>query len=359
LTEQVAKEREGFVPHAKTNGAPNKARPEAPALKVWTPEEIWKPLEEPDYVISKLCVRGTLALIVAYGSSLKTWVLADFALSVATGSPWLQRFETKQGRALIIDFESGSYELRRRVHRLARGREYPIPIEAFGFVTMPALSLACDEFYAALRPLAAEYAFIGIDSLPAGSGGLDENDARFATSLNRLKATSEETGCVILPLHHNRKGGAGDGKDTDPREMVRGSSAIFNAVDVVLQMARGKDESFVVRQIKARGGKNVDPFVVRVDDTGPDASVVIASNLPDESADEVTGTIKALDKAKREILFVLAEHKDLRSKDEIYRRIHGTKVDRINALKELMAPERGLVVVSDAGAYRLASEVRQ
>ena len=38
---------------------------------------------------------------------------------------------------------------------------------------MPALSLADDAFYAALRPLAESHALIGIDSLAAGSGGID------------------------------------------------------------------------------------------------------------------------------------------------------------------------------------------
>lgn len=323
------------------------------AFRIWTPEEIWKPLEPPDYLMAGLLVRGTLALVVAYGSSLKTWVLEDAALSVATGQPWMGRFDTKQAEALIVDFESGDYELRRRAHRIARGRGLAIPIAGFGFVTMPDLSLACDEFFTAIKPLAGKYGFIGIDSLAAGSGGIDENDARFATSLNRLKAIAASTGCVIVVLHHSRKG---NGEDTDPREMVRGSSAIFNACDVVLQMTRGKDGAFVMKQTKARAGKAVEPFVVRVDDIDAESSAVVASNVQDSDGGLVGSATKALAKVRREILLLLAQERGLPSKVQIYNRIGGSKPIQVKGLAELV--EENLVVEHN-GAWRLASEVSQ
>jgi hypothetical protein len=326
-------------------------KPPTPELRLWTPEEIWAPLPEPDYLIDRVAVRGSLVLIVAYGASLKTWALEDGALSIATASPWLQRFETKLGQALIVDFESGSYELRRRAHRIAQGRGYDVPVPGFTFASMPALSLADDAFYEALAPLAKIYQFIGIDSLAAGSGGIDENDSRFATSLNRLKAIAEQSGCVIVVLHHSRKG---SGEDSDPREMVRGSSAIFNACDVVLQLMRTKDEGrFVMRQTKARGGKAVEPFMVRVEDTSECGSVVIASDA-NEQDDGVEAGAVAFNAVKARIIHLLAHERDIRSANEIYRRIRGTKKTVLEAIKEL--EERQTIAKVD-GAYRLLSEV--
>jgi hypothetical protein len=370
----VASQRDGFTPPDAAsgevpplddeapwppteNGSPYSRYRESepkPTFKIWSAAEIWKPLEPPNFLVDGLFVRGSLGLIIAYGASLKTWILEDGVLSVAVAAPWLERFPTKQGRALIIDFESGSYELRRRAHRIAKGRGFAIPVEGFAFVSMPAMSLADDAFFDALRPLAAEYAFIGIDSLAAGSGGIDENDARFATPLNRLKALAEASGCVIVLLHHSRKGG---GEDADPRELVRGSSAIFNAADVVLQMSRAKDEgAFVVRQTKARGGKAVEPFIVRVEDTGADSSVVVGHSLPDPGADDVEQFAGTIDKAKRAIVLLLGQVRDLRSANEICRRVGGRKKTATDALKELV--ERGTVVNSQ-GAFRLASEVSE
>jgi hypothetical protein len=340
-------------PRATAEQAERAKTESPPALRVWTIEEIWKPLEPPDYLVEGLFVSGSLALIVAYGASLKTWALEDVALSVATGADWLHRFPTKKAEALLIDFESGDYELRRRAHRIARGRAFAVPIHGFAFVTMPALSLANEEFFVELRPLAKKYRFIGIDSLAAGSGGIDENDARFATSLQRLKAIAAETGCVIVVLHHSRKGG---GEDADPREMVRGSSAIFNACDVVLQMTRGKDDAFVVRQTKARGGKSVEPFLVRVEDTSSDGSIVIARDVQGADGEDSGALSNAIAKCKRQLLTVLASERDLRTKEAVYGRLNGTKAARIAALRELTESE---LVMSHEGRFRLVSEVRQ
>lgn len=345
------------APPASENGSPYsryKENEPKPSFKVWSPAEIWKPLEAPDYLVHGLFVRGSLGLIVAYGASLKTWLLEDLALSVAMGAPWLERFPTKQGKAIIIDFESGSYELRRRAHRIAKGRGFTIPVEGFAFASMPEMSLAEDSFFDALRPLATEYRFIGIDSLAAGSGGIDENDSRFATSLNKLKAIAEPAGSLIEVLHHSRKGG---GEDTDQRELVRGTSAIFNACDVVLQLARAKDDgAFAVHQTKARGGKAVEPFVVRVDDVGTDASVVIARNMPETGGDEIMGTSKAIGNAKRAILLLLAGETGLTSKAQVYNRIAGAKQAKLKALAELIEAK---TIVEHEGTWRLSSEVTQ
>lgn len=330
--------------------------PKPSAFRIWTPAEIWAPIEDPDFLMEGLCVRGALAIIVAYGSSLKTWLLADAAMAIATGGKWLHRFETKQGKALLIDFESGDWELRRRVHRIALGRDLHTPIEGFAFCSMPELSLADDAFYTELEALAREFQFVGIDSLAAGSGGIDENDARFARSLQRLKKIAATTGCVIVLLHHSRKGTPGEGTG-DQREMVRGSSAIFNAVDVCLQLARSKEDVFICHQTKARGGKTGEPFVVRVEDTGPKASRVVASDVgtgaEDDDSVPLTGP---MEKATRAILILLGTEHDLRSKNEVCARVRGTRAVKLQALQELL--DRHLVAVSE-GAFRLASEVRK
>jgi hypothetical protein len=343
-------ERFGFEPLSSSKTT-DKAASDS-VFRIWSPQEIWAPLPPPDYLVDGLLVRGALMLIVAYGASLKTWLLQDGALSTAVGVPWLHRFACKKGDALIVDFEAGDYELRRRAHLIAHGRQFEIPIEGFAFVSMPRYSLASEEFFEALRPLAERYAFIGIDSLSAGSAGIDENDARFASSLYRLKAIASETGCVIVVLHHSKK--LGEAKDTDEREMVRGTSAIFNAADVLCVLFRSKDEgSFVCKQIKSRGGKPVSPFVVRVDDLD-EGGVIVSAHDPSPEADSELETASKLDATKGKVIRILGSCHDLTSASEIARRVRGAKKTVLEAVKELQ--ERGLIVKHE-GAFRLASEV--
>lgn len=309
-------------------------------FKIWSPEEIWRPLEEPDYLVEALLVRGSLSLLVAYGSSFKTWAWQDLGLSIAAGLPWLERFPTRQGGALLIDFESGDYELRRRSHRLALGRGIRTPLDGFAFVTMPDSTLMQDEFFEQVKTLAQVYKFIGIDSLSAGSAGLDENTTKFAHSLQRLKAIAASTGCCIMVLHHARKteGKNGHGpRDTvaDPRQGVRGTSAIFNACDVVLSMQQTASGRMIFSQIKSRGGKSVQTFQIVLEDTGPESTVVRGIDAPAEDAEDPIAISKRIARCKAQIVALFQSEPKFETKDQVYRRIHGTKIDKVRAFREL------------------------
>jgi predicted RNA-binding protein with PIN domain len=65
-----------------------------------------------------------------------------------------------------------------------------------------------------------------IDSFNAASPTTDENDARSALMLQHAGTFAEVTGCGAIVIHHARKGTGGD-----DREMVRGSTALYAAVD--------------------------------------------------------------------------------------------------------------------------------
>lgn len=334
---------------------PDESKPARERLRVWTPEEIWAPLAPPDFGVAGLFVRGALGLIVAPGSSLKTWMAVDLLLATATGSPWLGRFPCKVGSSLLIDWESGDYECRRRVHRLGHGREVTPPVQGLGLVSMPPFTMADDGFLVDFASLAATHAVIVLDSLTGGSGGADENDSRFAAVLYRLKAIATASGCIVIVLHHAKKSPT-NGAAVDQQELVRGSSAIFNAVDVVLQLSRAEDGAFKVTQTKARSGKAVEPFMVRVDDLSDAASTITASNVPDGEASELEAVSRPLDKAKRAVITLLARQHDLRSKNEICNRTGGTKSITLKAIAEL--EERKTIGQVD-GTFRLLSEVRK
>jgi len=259
--------------------SPATAKPDG--FNLWAPAAIWAPLPAADWLVDGLFIRASLGLIVAYGASLKTWLAIHMTLAGATGSDWLN-LACKQVETCYIDFENGSYELRRRAHLIAKGHGYATPIPGFTFATMPGLSLADDGFFTALEPLTQRFGLIVIDSLAAGSGGTDENDARFAAPLNRLKTLAERSGCVIVVLHHAKK--VGNTKAFDPREVVRGSSAIFNAADVVLQLVLRDDGSFAVRHTKPRGGKAILPFTVRLEEVGEDGLRLSVGALSDDDA---------------------------------------------------------------------------
>ena len=323
-------------------------------FKVWSPEEIWAPLAEPIYTVGGLLRRGNLALLVAYGSSFKTWEMVDLAIAQASGGSFLGRFECPTpGPVLLIDWESGDEELRRRLQAVSKARGFAGAVPGVEFVTMPELFFTGADFEAEITKLAQTRTLIAFDSLAAGSVDVDENDARFAKGLQALKRVATLTGCSMLVLHHARKS---NGEVNDEREMVRGSGAIFAAADVVLVLIKQDDDAFLCKHTKSRGGKKIDPFLVRVEDVLDGGVRVYASETEENGGDsKVYERGSSLERAKAKVLALVAGSRDLRSVNEIHRRLGGRKKTIFDAATEL--EERGTLTRHD-GAFRLTSEVR-
>lgn len=323
----------------------------APRFKVWTPEEIWAPLPPPEYAIGGLLLKGNLALICAYGSSLKSWIEIDLLIAKASGERWLELFPCEPSPVLLVDWEADDWEDRRRFQADAKARGIAGPIPGVHMVSLPPFFFTSSDFEATVRELAKTYKLICFDTLSAGSPAIDENDPRFAAGLNILKRIGPEMGCTFVVLHHARKSKTEGGGDE--REAVRGSGAIFAACDVVLQLFKREDGSFLVKQTKARGGQAVDPFVVRVENA--DGGVRVYGVPAEAETDREEGNAAtALAIAKRRVLALLVSERGLKSKNQIFRRTKGAKKAVFDAVDDLS--EDGIVVVHE-GAYRLASEV--
>lgn len=244
----------------RIGGTSDQAEPRS--FDVMDPARIFAPLPAPVEVIVG-CVRAaSIALIGGFGSSSKTWQGLDACVSVALGEPWLGCFETVKGPTAFLDFESGSYETRRRLQALARARGIET-MEGVDVVSLPGLYLGDPAFLCAVEQLARGRSLIVIDSLRAASL-VDENDSRIRIGLDQLRAVAERTSCAFIVLVHAKKT-SGATTTIDPREVLRGSSAVFDAADNVFVATLKKDrETFDVMQVKARHGRSVAPFSVRL-----------------------------------------------------------------------------------------------
>lgn len=322
-----------------------------PVFEVWSPERIWAPLEPADWLVEGLVLRGSLTGFVAYGSSLKTWLIAHLCLALADGSDFLGR-PVQQTPSILIDYEMGSWEVRRRVHKLAIGHALEHPPEAFAFTTMPSASLLDDRWYDAFERLFETYRFVALDSLAAAGGGTDENDQRAAAPLQRIKRILERVDGTCGVIHHYRKGSKD--KSDDPRELVRGSSAIFAAFDALYGLSKSRTGSLLVAS-KFRGGPAPDPILIRVTDVGQgtrvDAEGGERSKTPEE---EQSDTLAEIDRGKGQILSLLAHSHDLPNVSAVSLRLKLRKGIAGQLLKELLDSN---IIVKVKGCYRLASEV--
>ena len=191
---------------------------DGPLVVSWGAWHIVPP--RPTYLVEGLIPAATVGMFVAQGSSLKTWTALDVGRAIASGEAWLGRFPTKKGRVVILDFESGEYELHRRMYLLNGGQE----IDGLGASCYPNARIDDEAVWKQLATM-KDLALVIVDSLAAGAPGVDENDTRVSTPLKMAARFTEATGASVLFIHHSRK------DDGDDRKMVRGSTAIYADCD--------------------------------------------------------------------------------------------------------------------------------
>jgi hypothetical protein len=213
---------------------------------------------------------GRPTLIAGYGASAKTLASQSLALSLASGRPVWERFDSSPMRVLHVDYEQTYFATAKRYQRLALGhgidpRELSDRLE---YVEMPRVYLdrksAEEEYLQACNG----FDLVIIDALRGAAPHTDENDSSFRASVDVLTYVSQRTGCSVLLLHHAskpKKDAGGDG-----RSLARGSSAIFDASGCVLNfVAKPGDAARLVQQVKMPAeaeGSALDPFELVVED---------------------------------------------------------------------------------------------
>jgi replicative DNA helicase len=205
--------------------------------------------DEPiDWVVEGLIAPGSVSTFAGAGGTGKTYSMIDLGVALLTEKQWLD-FPVKRTRVLIVDEESGTKRLKRRLGRVMRGhfidRLNPIQSGDISCISLSLLNLR-DPAEAILLQATIEDLGAGvviIDALIDISGGANENAAEEMHQIyQRLRKIAEDTQAAIIVIHHTSK--AGD---------VRGSTAIKGACDLVVLIDKKEHSNFVnFEVIKAR-----------------------------------------------------------------------------------------------------------
>jgi hypothetical protein len=186
------------------------------------------------------------------------------AICVAAGLPWLpplpdkvgQSRQTLQSSVMWIDFDNGLQRTHERIGALARARQLKVDTQ-FVYFAFPTPRLEADKIRCVedleKRMKDFETRLLVIDNLKAISGDADENTAEMGNVLGNLRMLSENTGSVIIVIHHQRK--SSKGNESRAGDRLRGHSSIEGTIDLALLVEReGEDSPNVkVRSTKTRG----------------------------------------------------------------------------------------------------------
>lgn len=212
----------------------------------------------PQWLIDGVMETNTLSVLYGPPGVGKTFVGLDWALSIATGTPWLGR-PTRRGPAVYVGAEGGR-SLGKRVNAwLTQRRISPQSVE--GYFVLEAVQLRSSAEWDLLRRQIERHnlgpALIVFDTLASCFVGGEENSAKDVGELvAACRSVEQETGAAVMLIHHTGKSG----------ESERGSSALRAAADVMVEISRSPRGGHVIANTKQ---KDAEPFTDLAIDLAP------------------------------------------------------------------------------------------
>lgn len=271
--EQLRATLENHVLTASSQAKPPSANRLAQGWRIESMASAYEPLPPMLYLVDGLLSTPSLSIIYGGPGSLKSMLLADLAVCVAAGLPWLPALPEKSGNAahlatvqspvLWVDFDNGNRLTKERIGALGRGHGAP-PDIPLSFVSMPLPWLDASDrtIIQEFAELVQEhkYKLICIDNLGLVSGDVEENKAEMAMVMGHFRWLCNEHDCAVVVIHHQRKGtGSAPSPTARKGDELRGHSSIEASLDLALLVERqGRENAVVVTPTKVRNYIDLD-----------------------------------------------------------------------------------------------------
>lgn len=237
----------------------------------------------PSYMVDGFLVEGSVGAAAGEPKTMKSTVVLDLAVSVASGKPFLGRYTVnKPCSVLYIQEENSSADIMFRLQRIAV--HHGVAIKTSVGVTVADIPLYvmnneginltekkdCDNIEKIIRE--NDIHLLILDPWYMMVAGIDEDKSKDVSPvLKYLTSLRNKYNCTVLLVHHFKKG------DTArPGQRMRGSSVFHAWVETGLyfRLRKGKSSDIIVdrefRSIMSRG-----PAVLTFADASEDAYDVL------------------------------------------------------------------------------------
>ena len=289
---------------------------------------------------------GYPSLNVVYGApgTLKSFLLADLAVCLAAGAPWLAPRPqesratgrpTVQVPTLWLDADNGRRCTHDRVRALIKGHRLDPAALPFYYVSMPQppFDASDRESVEGLIRLARHMsvAAIFMDNLGVMSGRADENSAEMARVMANLRQVVEEAEAGVVAIHHQRKV---TGTKVRVGETLRGHTSIEAALDLALLVLRDeRAQRITVKCTKSRG-PDVAPFgAVFASDLAPGTDELAAARFYGVPVEDDSPTARA----EQAVRGALIAADDCLNKTELVSRAKAAAADvGVNAIRDII-----------------------
>lgn len=229
----------------------------------YTLTDAYKPRPPIEYIVDLLFEIPSLSIVYGAPGSMKSFILQDLSICVASGRQWLlpnlnsssKPFNVRPYPVLWVDQDNGIRRTHERFDALGIGHGRIDELTPIYYTSMPnpwlnatkphALSILRDTIRATQAKL------VVIDNLGTILGGADENSTEMIDILSELRQIVENEKIALVVIHHQRKSNGVKGR---AGETLRGHSSIEAALDLALLVEREpRSKEIKVVSTKTRG----------------------------------------------------------------------------------------------------------
>ena len=193
-------------------------------------EEIMTTLYKPiEFAVDELIAQG-LYILAGSPKVGKSWLALQLCLAVAKGEKLLER-ETQSGTALYLCLEDGYERIQKRLYELTDEPSDKL------FFSIMADSIGCglEQEIEKFKSVYDDLRLVVIDTLQMVRSEAESTYGNDYAELLPLKNLAQQLGISIVLVHHLRKAA-----DSDPFNMVSGSTGLNGCVDGLLVLMKAK-----------------------------------------------------------------------------------------------------------------------
>jgi len=218
------------------------------------------------WLIRSLWSEQAVGFVAGTPKSCKSWLGLDLAISVASNTPCLDRFEVEQpGRSLVFLAEDSLPQVRRRIAGICQHRRLDLETLDLFVVTSPSLRLDSAEDLARLDATLAELRprLVLLDPL-VRLHHIDENSAaEISGLLGSLRHLQRKHEVAIAVVHH-----IGKRSHAQLGQALRGSTDLHAWSDSAAYLLRKRDRLELT--LEHRSAPAPDPFAIELVADDPD-----------------------------------------------------------------------------------------
>lgn len=187
------------------------------------------PMEKQEYIVYKMMYTG-LYILAGAPKIGKSWLALDLCLSIANGEKFLKH-DTNSGQVLYLSLEDNLLRLQNRIYELTNE-----PCENLNFaIESKPIGNGFEEQIESTKQTLPDLKIVVVDTLQKIRSTTDVNYGSDYKELSALKNLADKLKIAILLVHHTRKC-----YDSDPFNMVSGSTGIIGSVDGIMVLIKEK-----------------------------------------------------------------------------------------------------------------------